>query len=65
MINYEKILNWIDEDMKFDKWYNVKSDEQVEAIKDLMRAGFLPDCVFNDEFSKFKKVTAYYEYHFQ
>ena len=57
MINYEKILTWIDQEMKFDKWYKVKSDEQVEAIKDLMRADFLPDCVFSNDYKKFKKVN--------
>ena len=47
--------------MEFDKWYKVKSDEQVEAIKDLIRAKFLPDCVFNEDYTKFKKSKADYE----
>ena len=64
MPNYINILTWIDEEMEFDKWYNVKNDEQLEAIKDLMQAGFLPDCVLNDDHSMFKKVKAYYDFHF-
>jgi len=60
-MNYEKILNWIDKDMKFDTWYKVKSDEQIEAIKELMDANFLPDCIFNDDYTKFKKSKFDYE----
>lgn len=60
-MNYEKILTWIDKEMKFDTWYNVKSIEQKEAIKDLMDAKFLPDCIFNEDYSKFKKSKEEYE----
>ena len=60
MPNYLNILTWIDEEMEFDKWYNVKNDDQLEAIKDLMQAGFLPDCVFNDDFTQFKKSKSYF-----
>ena len=60
-MNYEKILNWIDQEMKFDKWYTVKSEEQIEAIKDLMDANFLPDCIFNEDYTKFKKSKDDYE----
>ncbi|NOZ36020.1 MAG: hypothetical protein GXO80_12070 [Chlorobi bacterium] len=60
-MNYEKILEWIDKEMKFDKWYNVKSEEQIKAIKELMDAKFLPDCVFNEDYTKFKKSKAGYD----
>ena len=60
-MNYEKILNWIDQEMKFDKWYIVKSEEQITAIKELMDAKFLPDCIFNHDYTKFKKSKAIYE----
>ena len=60
-MNYEKTLNWIDKEMKFDTWYNVKSDEQIETIKDLMDAKFLPDCIFNEDYTKFKKSKEDYE----
>jgi len=56
-----KILNWIDQEMKFDKWYKVKSKEQIETIKDLMDSNFLPDCIFNEDYTKFKKSKADYE----
>ena len=56
MISYEEILHWIDEEMEFDKWYTVKSDEQIEVIKDFMRAGFFAGSVFDDGFSKFKRL---------
>ncbi len=60
-MDYIKILNWIDKEMKFDTWYNVKSNEQTEAIKDLMDANFLPDCIFNEDYTKFKKSREDYE----
>ena len=60
-MNYEKTLNWIDQEMKFDKWYTVKSEEQITAIKELMDANFLPDCIFNHDYTKFKKPKAIYE----
>jgi len=56
-----KILNWIDQDMKFDKWYKVKSKEQIQTIKDLIQANFLPDCIFNHDYTKFKKSKDDYE----
>jgi len=54
-MNYIKTLNWIDQEMKFDKWYKVKSKEQIQTIKDMMDASLLPDCIFNKDYSKFKK----------
>jgi len=51
----------LDRETEFNKWYNVKNEDQLEAIKDLMRAGFLPDCVFNEDYSMFRKSLADYE----
>jgi len=60
-MNYLKILNKIDNEMQFVKWYNIKTVEQKETLKDLMQAGFLPDCIFNKDYTKFKKSKEDYE----
>ena len=50
-----KVLTWIDTQMKFDTWYNVKTEEQKQTIINLMDADFLPDCEFNSDYTKFRK----------
>lgn len=47
--------------MKFDKCYKVKLEEQIQTIEDLMNANFLPDCIFNHNYTKFKKSKDDYE----
>jgi hypothetical protein len=42
--------------MQYDKWYNVKSEQQKQTLKELMQADFLPDCEFNNNYTKFRKV---------
>ena len=54
----DKILNYIDHHMQYDKWYNVKSEEQKQSLLQLMQANFLPDCEFNNDYTKFRKVEA-------
>jgi hypothetical protein len=51
---FSVIINNVDK-LKENKWYRIKSDEQREAIKDLMRAGFLPDVVLNDDHTQMKR----------
>ena len=47
--------------MSFDTWYNVKSEAQKQAIIELFDAGFIPDCEFNADYTKFRKVKIAYE----
>ena len=51
---YGIILNNVDK-MKAGKWYGIEDNEKIEKVKELMRAGFLPDISFNDDFSKIKR----------
>jgi len=51
---YSVIINNVDR-LKENKWYRITSDEQKEAIKDLMCAGFLPDVVLNDDHTQMKR----------
>ncbi len=42
--------------MKENKWYAVDDKEKKETIKMLMRQGLLPDIVFNEDFTKIKRI---------
>ncbi len=61
MQNTLSILDKIDKNMSFDVWYNIKSDKQKEVLLKLMTAGLLPDCEFNKDYSKFRKVKTAYD----
>lgn len=50
-----KIYNWIDQEMHFDKWYQVKTEEQKQAIIKIMDSGLIPDCEFKADYSEFRK----------
>ncbi len=49
------ILNHIDE-LKERKWYRIKDAKKMQAIKDLMDWGFLPDVSFNDDLTHIRKI---------
>ncbi|MCP4179146.1 MAG: hypothetical protein GY756_15405 [bacterium] len=51
-----EILTWIDCEMEYDIFYNVKSDKQKRSIIHLMDSGFLPDCEFSRDYLRFRKV---------
>ena len=51
---YTRILNNVDK-MKEGKWYKIEDKEKVEAVKDMMQAGFLPDITFSDDFTKIRR----------
>lgn len=55
MTDLFEILNWIDQRMPFDTWYNVESDTQKQKIIQLMDTDLIPDCEFNSDYSKFRK----------
>jgi len=50
-----RILNNIGK-MKENKWYAVDDKEKKEVIKILIRQGLLPDIVFNENFTKIKRI---------
>ncbi|MFN8258125.1 MAG: hypothetical protein U0W24_20720 [Bacteroidales bacterium] len=50
-----KIYSWIDQEMKFDNWYKVESEEQKRIILEIMATGLIPDCEFNSTYSEFRK----------
>lgn len=51
-----KIYSWIDQEMKFDHWYKVESEEQKLLIHQVMDSGLIPDCEFNIDSTKFRKL---------
>ncbi len=51
-----EILTWIDCEMEYDIFYNVKSDMQKKCIIRLMDSGFLPDCEFSKDYLRFRKI---------
>ena len=56
-----KIYNWIDKEMYFDRWYEVKTEEQKQSIIKTMDAGRIPDCEFKADYSEFRKSKLAYE----
>ncbi|MCF6184304.1 MAG: hypothetical protein L3J56_06705 [Bacteroidales bacterium] len=51
---YGNILNNVDK-MKEGKWYRISDKQKIETFKELMRAGFLPDITFSEDFTKIKR----------
>ncbi len=56
-----KIYEWIDQEMKFDTWYPVKTEEQKQSIIQIISSGLIPDCEFNHDYTEFRKSKAAYE----
>ena len=56
-----KIYNWIDKEMLFDGWYEVKTEEQKQSIIQIMDAGLIPDCEFKSDYSEFRKSKLAYQ----
>lgn len=56
-MNYTEILNWIDNLITPDKWYNVTKILQQSALMNLMDWDEIPDCEFNDNKTKFRKCS--------
>ncbi|MEN8122470.1 MAG: hypothetical protein ABFS35_19150 [Bacteroidota bacterium] len=54
------IFYWIKNVMTIERWYNVTSNEQKEVIIELMDYDLIPDCEFNNDYSKFRKVLLDY-----
>ncbi len=60
-MNLKEIYIWIDREMEFDVWYNVKNQEQIKAIKHIMDTGLIPDCEFNSAFTQLRKSKMAYD----
>jgi len=53
----EKMYGWIINNMKFDRWYPIKSDKAFEIITILFKEGLLENCEFNENETHFRKIN--------
>jgi len=56
-----EIFDWMDQEMKFDVWYKVESEEQKAKITQILDAGLISDCEFNADYSEFRKSKLAFE----
>jgi hypothetical protein len=62
LMNLNTIYEWIDQEMKFDTWYPVKTEEQKQSIIQILQSGLFPDCEFNNDYTQFRKSKEAYEH---
>ena len=60
-MDQNRIFTWIDQEMKFDTWYPVKTEEQKQSIIQIINSRLIPDCEFNTDYTEFRKSKATYE----
>ena len=53
----EKMYNWINSKMKFDRWYPVKSDKAFEIIMILFKEDLLGNCELSENETHIRKIN--------
>jgi hypothetical protein len=52
----QTMLNWIQNTMRYNEWYPVKSDEAFETIEYLFENDLIEECEMNDLYTHIRKV---------
>ncbi len=52
----EKMYDWINQIMKTDTWYPIKSEKAFEAIMQLFREGVLQNCELDENETHIRKI---------
>ncbi|MEN8123007.1 MAG: hypothetical protein ABFS35_21890 [Bacteroidota bacterium] len=52
----DKIYKWIINSMVVEKWYKITTEGQKLSIIELIDMELIPDCEFNSDYSRFRKV---------
>ncbi len=52
----EKMYEWIDQKMKIDTWYPIKSEKAFEVIMHLFKESVLPNCELDENETHIRKI---------
>lgn len=52
----EKMYNWINNSMRVDTWYPVKSEKAFDVIIQLFKEGLIDYCELNEDKTQIRKV---------